>query len=72
MSSPLEAYGQSVARIRVKVFTADNGIELENEVNEFIKDMRANLIVDIKYAADMLEAGVILYSAMVIYQINEK
>lgn len=53
----------------VKFFTADNATDLEANVNGFLNDIRSENVIDIKYAVDMPEPGVLLHTAMVIYQI---
>lgn len=55
------------SRRQVKIFTADKGSDLEAEVNQFLSDIKGDWIVDVKYASNMPEPGVILYTAMVIY-----
>ena len=55
---------------QIRIFTASNQISVMEEVNEFLKDLDKNKLLDIKYST-VVKGGEIFYSAMMMYEQDE-
>ena len=55
---------------RIRIFTASNQISVMEEVNEFLKDLEQNKLIDIKYSM-VVKGNEIFYSAMMMYEEDE-
>jgi hypothetical protein len=55
---------------QIRIFTASNQISVMEEVNEFLKDLEQNKLIDIKYSL-VVKGNEIFYSAMMMYEEDE-
>jgi sporulation protein Cse60 len=55
---------------QIRIFTASNQISVMEEVNEFLKDLEQNKLIDIKYSM-VVKGNEIFYSAMMMYEEDE-
>ena len=55
---------------QIRIFTASNQISVMEEVNEFLKDLDKNKLLDIKYST-VVKGDEIFYSAMMMYEQDE-
>jgi hypothetical protein len=55
---------------QIRIFTASNQISVMEEVNEFLKDLEQNKLIDIKYSM-VVKGDEIFYSAMMMYEEDE-
>jgi hypothetical protein len=55
---------------QIRIFTASNQISVMEEVNEFLKDLDKNKLLDIKYSM-VVKGDEIFYSAMMMYEQDE-
>ncbi|MER5176296.1 MAG: sporulation protein Cse60 [Candidatus Nitrosocosmicus sp.] len=55
---------------QIRIFTASNQISVMEEVNEFLKDLEQNKLIDIKYSM-VVKGNDIFYSAMMMYEEDE-
>jgi Sporulation protein Cse60 len=55
---------------QIRIFTASNQISVMEEVNEFLKDLEQNKLIDIKYSM-AVKGNEIFYSAMMMYEEDE-
>jgi Sporulation protein Cse60 len=55
---------------QIRIFTASNQISVMEEVNEFLKDLDTNKLLDIKYSM-VVKGDEIFYSAMMMYEQDE-
>jgi hypothetical protein len=55
---------------QIRIFTASNQISVMEEVNEFLKDLEQNKLIDIKYSM-VVKGTEIFYSAMMMYEEDE-
>lgn len=62
--------------IQVKLFDAGHELDLEEEINLFLKDIPEQDILSIDYQTEFLDGGdhdtIYSYSAMVVYKMNKK
>ena len=56
---------------QIRIFTASNQISVMEEVNEFLKDLEQNKLIDIKYSM-VVKGNEIFYSAMMMYEEDEE
>ena len=55
---------------QIRIFTASNQISVMEEVNEFLKDLEQNKLIDIKYSM-VVKGNEIFYSAKMMYEEDE-
>jgi hypothetical protein len=60
----------SIIMNQIRIFTASNQISVMEEVNEFLKDLEQNKLIDIKYSM-VVKGNEIFYSAMMMYEEDE-
>lgn len=61
-----------VMKMKVKAFDANHELDLEDKLNEFLKQIDENKVVDIKYCVDIVgfvdKEQIYCFSALVIYK----